>query len=105
MKINIDELQERVRQFTKERGWDDFHNPKNLAMSISIESAELMEIFQWLTNDEAKAINQPDKLEHIGEEIADVIIYCLSLCNQFDLDATDVIIDKMNKNANRFPKI
>lgn len=96
-------IQKQVSEFVEERNWCSSHNPKNLAMSIAIESAELMEIFQWKSNDESATISDLKVLEHIGEEIADVMIYCLSMANQFGMDAGEIIKDKIRKNVLKYP--
>ena len=86
-----------IRAFVRERDWDKYHAPGNLAKSVSIEAAELLECFQW--ND------QPceDDLEHIHEEIADVMIYCIMLADKLGFDLDDIIRDKMQKNAKKYP--
>ncbi|OGO76905.1 MAG: hypothetical protein A2Y23_08730 [Clostridiales bacterium GWB2_37_7] len=97
------DLKKRVERFVNERGWTHDHNPKNLAMSISIEAAELMEIFQWMSIAESWDINKSsDKFTHLKEELADVLIYCLSLSNQLGIDVSEAIEDKMQKNEKRF---
>ena len=104
-KENIAQLQEQVRKFVEERDWESAHNPKNLSMSIAIESAELMEIFQWISVEESTSINDSRVKEHIAEELADVLIYCLSLSNQFDFNVADIIKEKMKKNAKKYPPL
>ncbi len=99
----IQEIKERVAKFVDERDWNKFHSPKNLAMSISIEASELMEIFQWLTPEEAWNINNTDEAIHLREELSDVIIYCISLANQLGIDISSSIEDKMRKNAIKYP--
>lgn len=101
---NIQEIKDKVKQFVESRDWSKSHSPKNLAMSISIESAELMEIFQWCSTDEAWNINETAEAEHLREEIADVLIYSISLANQLNIDISAAIEDKMMKNAKRFPE-
>lgn len=103
--ITIDELRRLVANFVAERDWEQFHTPKNLAMSLAIEAAEVMEHFQWLTPAEAAALNQdPAKLVAVGEELADVACYLLGLANTLNLDLSDAIRDKMVKNAVKYPK-
>ena len=101
--MRIDEVQKKIRKFVEERNWNESHNPKNLAMSISIESAELMEIFQWKTLEESKDIKNTDEFEHFKEELADVLIYCISMTNNLELDIIDIIEEKMVKNAKKYP--
>lgn len=100
---NLHDIQNRLINFNQERNWDARNNPKNIAMSIGIESAELMEIFQWYSTDEANEITDPAIIEHIGEEIADVMIYCLSLASTFGLNFVDIIEDKIKKNSIKYP--
>lgn len=101
----IDEMRRLVAQFVAERDWEQFHTPKNLAMSLAIEAAEVMEHFQWLTPAEAAALSQdPQKLSDVGEELADVACYLLALCNTLGLDLGDAIRDKMVKNAVKYPR-
>ena len=101
---NIQSLKDKVLEFVQARNWDDFHNPKNLAMSIAIEAGELMEIFQWLNEEEANNIMKSDEKVHLQEELADVIIYCLSLANRLDIDVSTAIEDKIKKNGIKYPK-
>ncbi|MBR2596132.1 MAG: nucleotide pyrophosphohydrolase [Solobacterium sp.] len=83
-----------IRKFTEERDWDQFHSPANLAKSIVIEAAELLECFQW--SDEYD-------LEHVREELADVLTYCVDLADKLDLDMDEIIQAKMKKNAAKYP--
>lgn len=100
----LGELKERVEQFTQSRQWGKAHSPKNLAMSIAIEAAELMEIFQWVESEEAWDYVKDEVIfEHLGEEMADVMIYCLSLANQLDIDVSHIIEDKIVKNGQKYP--
>ena len=101
---NIQSLKDKVLKFVQERDWNDFHNPKNLAMSIAIESSELMEIFQWLNEEESNNIMDSDERVHLQEELADIIIYCLSMANRLDIDVTGAIEDKIKKNAIKYPE-
>ena len=98
-------LQTKMADFVKRRNWNDFHIPKNLAMSISIEAAELMEIFQWMTNQESiEKVSDPTIIQEIKDEIADVIIYILSLANVTGIDLEAAVTDKMARNEIRFPE-
>lgn len=103
-KTTIAQLRATVQQFVDERDWNRFHSPKNLAMSAAIEAAELMEHFQWISmEDSRKTTSDPEKLTRIGEELADVLCYCLALANQLGLDISDTIARKMEKNALKYP--
>lgn len=102
---SIKEIRDKIAKFVDERNWNTSHNPKNLAMSIGIEAAELMEIFQWLSNEDALNINKTDEFTHMKEELSDVIIYCLSMANQLDIDVSAAIEDKIIKNGEKYPII
>ncbi|WP_181917260.1 nucleotide pyrophosphohydrolase [Virgibacillus dokdonensis] len=96
---DIEALIEHINQFRDERDWRQFHNPKDLAISLSLEAAELLEVFQWKTSEQAIEEN----LENIKEELADVMIYALMLSNDLDLDVKEMILEKMQKNAQKYP--
>jgi len=104
-KTNISQLKEKVKTFVAERNWQEFHSPKNLASSIAIEAAEIMEHFQWLTIEESRnVIKDSAKHDEVSMELADVIIYCLSFANVCDIDISDAVIKKLTINESRFPK-
>ena len=97
-------LRAAVHNFVERREWYQFHTPKNLAMSIAIEAAEIMEHFQWLTTDEsAAAMQDPTLRSAVADELADVVIYCLSLANSAGLDVSTAVTDKLARNEDRFP--
>ncbi|KPG70643.1 nucleotide pyrophosphohydrolase [Enterococcus sp. RIT-PI-f] len=89
---------DRINQFRDERNWRQFHNEKDLALSISIEAAELLEIFQWKTSEEALK-----DFEHLKEEIADVLIYSYMLADNLNLDIDEIIQEKLIKNNLKYP--
>ena len=97
-------LRQAVADFVDARDWQPFHSPKNLSMSIAIEAAELMERFQWLTAEEAQAAVQ-DLTERaaVANELADIVIYCLSLSNAWDLDLSSAVLGKLQTNEVRYP--
>jgi dCTP diphosphatase len=99
------DVQAAVRAFRDARDWRQFHSPKNLSMSIAIEAAELMEHFQWLTTDQASALPQQDAAAYqaITEELADVLIYCLSLADILECDVAQIILDKLVKSGQKYP--
>ncbi len=103
--VNLEHVKSLIKCFEVERGWDKFRNPKDLSMSIAIEAAELMEIFQWDTTDEALLIRDTNKFEHFREELADVLIYCISLANSLNMDLFGIIKEKLYKNSIKHPKI
>ncbi len=100
----IGTLRQAVAAFVDERDWQPFHNPKNLSMSVAIEAAELMEHFQWLTPEQAQAaVADPDERSAVASELADVVIYCLSLCNALGLDLSSAVMGKLQVNEGRYP--
>ena len=100
----VAQLRQLVNDFVSQRDWHQFHTPKNLAMSISIEAAELMEHFQWLELDESRAVaDDPEKLVAVGEELADVVCYALAMANELGFDLSDAVRDKMAKNERKYP--
>lgn len=102
---SLADLQKLVAGFRDERDWRQFHSPKNLSMSIAIEAAELMEHFQWLTVKEAAELPQrdPQARQAIAEELADVLVYCISLADVLAFDVAAIITAKMAKNTQKYP--
>jgi dCTP diphosphatase len=98
-KVSVQELQRHVAQFVSERDWEQFHAPRNLAIAISVEAAELLDLFKWSADNDGVALLIPG----LRDEIADVMIYCLSLCNQLDLDASGIVEAKLAKNREKYP--
>jgi NTP pyrophosphatase (non-canonical NTP hydrolase) len=92
----------RIRKFRDDRDWKQFHNPKDLAVSISIEAAELLELFQWKTGAESAA-HAAANLERVSEEIADVAIYLIELADITGIDLAQAIDAKLEKNASKYP--
>ena len=88
------ELQDKIKQFNEERDWDQFHSPENLAKSISIEAAELLECFQW---------NNEYDLDEVKDELADVLNYCLLMANKLGVDPNQIVLDKLIKNEKKYP--
>ena len=100
----IADLRLAMRNFVDERDWSQFHSPKNLAMSLAIEAAEVMEHFQWVDVAESRIRGQDSRYrEAIGEELADVCCYLLSLANSLDIDLSNAVHDKLAKNAQKSP--
>ena len=87
-------LMEEIEQFNKERDWDQFHSPENLAKSISIEAGELLECFQW---------NNEYDLDEVKEELADVLNYCIQMANKLGVNPKQIVLDKMEKTAKKYP--
>jgi dCTP diphosphatase len=98
----IEELQRRVREFADEREWDQFHSPKNLAMALSVEAAELVEEFQWLTEEQSRNLD-PERRERVRLEAADVFIYLLRIADKLGVDLAQAVADKMIVNERKYP--
>ncbi|MFC7371995.1 MazG-like family protein [Fictibacillus iocasae] len=96
---DIQHLMNKIDEFRDARNWRPHHNPKDLAISISIEAAELLEDFQWVNNETALKENE----ENIKEEIADILIYSLTLCSELGLDVKEIIEEKIEKNGRKYP--
>ncbi|MFO7967150.1 MAG: nucleotide pyrophosphohydrolase [Archaeoglobaceae archaeon] len=100
----IQELKQRLREFVRERDWEKFHNPKNIAESICIEAGELMDVFQWKSEQEvANWVLEQEKKERVAEELADVIIYSLNMANSMDIDVAQAVLSKMEQNEKKYP--
>jgi NTP pyrophosphatase (non-canonical NTP hydrolase) len=100
----MDELLRKVRLFRAERDWEKFHSPKNLAMALMVEAAELAEHFQWLTDTESRDLSAGQRLE-VKDEIADVLIYLVNLADKLDLDPVRAAHDKILKNGEKYPAV
>ena len=98
---NYEELRVKLRAFVDERAWDAFHTPKDLAMSVAIEAAELMEIFQW--RDLQAAALTPEDKGRIGQELADVVLYSMLLADKAGIDLLDAVGRKLADNARKYP--
>ena len=98
----MENLVKELREFAKERDWEQFHSPKNLAMALVVEAAEIVEHFQWLTQEQSKSL-PPDKLEEIKEEIADVMIFLTNLADKLGIDPIEVAREKIEKNKQNYP--
>ena len=101
--MNIEKIQARLAEFAKERDWEQFHSPKNLSMALAGEVGELLEIFQWLTEEQSrKSSLSEDQLAAATEELADVLIYALRLADRLDINLDEAIAKKIDKNALRY---
>jgi NTP pyrophosphatase (non-canonical NTP hydrolase) len=100
----IDDLRELVRTFVDARDWRQFHSPKNLSMALAIEASELMEHFQWITTEASRAVgDDEEKLQAVGEELADIVCYALAIANELNIDVSSTMRDKMKKNEIKYP--
>ena len=99
MTDSIRELKDKLAEFRDERNWKQFHNPKDLAISLSLEAAELLEVFQWSGTD----LVVSEKRGQIREELADVLMYCLLMADALDLDVSEIIEEKLEQNKKKYP--
>jgi NTP pyrophosphatase (non-canonical NTP hydrolase) len=101
--IDIEPLQGVLAEFVRARGWQRYHSPKNLAMALSVEVAELVEIFQWSTEAQSHAIMGTDQSEHVRHELADIFIYLTQLAGALDVDLNAAVEAKLALNAKKYP--
>lgn len=98
----LQELRDSLRQFAAERDWDQFHSPKNLAIALNVEAAELLEHFQWLPDTQTSAL-PPEKSANVREELADVLLYLVRLADKLDVDLAVAAAEKIRINATKYP--
>ena len=100
--MNIKQIQEQLSEFASDRDWEQFHTPKNLTMALSVEASELVEIFQWLTPEQSSNLNDK-QMNAVNEEVADVAIYLLRLCDVLGINLSDVVENKIKVNGDKYP--
>ncbi|MEU7281445.1 nucleotide pyrophosphohydrolase [Streptomyces sp. NPDC045431] len=101
---DVRELQRRLAEFAAAREWQPYHTPKNLAAALSVEAAELLEIFQWLTPEEAaRVMEEPETAHRVADEVADVLAYLLQFCGVLGVDPLAALSAKIDRNELRFP--
>ena len=98
----MQDLFKKIKQFRNERDWDQYHSPKNLVMALSVEVAELVEHFQWLTQEESRSLPE-DKLNQIRDEIGDILIYLANLSEKLGIDPIRAAHAKIEKNQQKYP--
>jgi len=98
----MEELIRKLREFATERDWDQFHSPKNLSMALAVEVAELMEHFQWLTEEQSRNINS-EMLRKVREEIGDIQIYLIRLADKLGISPLEAAVDKLEINRKKYP--
>ena len=98
----LESLTAALRQFAAERDWEQFHSPKNLASALSVEAAELLEHFQWLTEEQSRNLS-PEKRLAVGRELADILLYLLQIADKLQIDLVEAAGDKMELNAAKYP--
>ncbi|MBV8046242.1 MAG: nucleotide pyrophosphohydrolase [Paludibacterium sp.] len=103
--IEADGLIDALQRFADDRGWQPYHTARNLMLALTGEVGELAEIFQWLNDDQVTAMRQDDpaRYQHLQEEVADVLLYLVRLAHVMDIDLNQAVIDKMAKNAVKYP--
>ena len=101
--MDLDELSGKIREFVRQRDWEKFHSPKNLVIGLSVEAVELLEIFTWLTEEESNFLSET-KLQKVKEEVGDILIYLLNLCDHLNLDPTKCADEKLEKNKIKYPE-
>jgi NTP pyrophosphatase (non-canonical NTP hydrolase) len=99
---DLADLRQRLRAFAQARDWDQFHSPKNLAMALIAEAAEVVEHFQWLREDESGRL-PVDKKAAVADELADVLCYLVRIADKLDIDLLDAVSTKLDSNARRYP--
>ena len=99
--MDFEALQQRLRQFANERDWGQFHSPKNLSMALSVEAAELMEHFQWLTESQSSSSDSVELVD-VAAEIADIQIYLVMLADKLGVDIGQAVNAKIEANANKY---
>jgi dCTP diphosphatase len=100
----ITDLRQRLRAFASERDWEKFHTPKNLSIALTVEAGELLEIFQWLTDEQAIAVGSSRvELDRVREECADILIYLVRLADVLDFDLLEAASEKIDRNAAKYP--
>jgi len=98
----VKDLIRQVKIFRQERDWDQYHSPKNLVMALTVEVSELVEHFQWLTQEQSSNL-APDKLTRVREEIGDILIYLANICDRLNIDPIEAAQDKLEKNREKYP--
>ncbi|MBT3584187.1 MAG: nucleotide pyrophosphohydrolase [Halobacteriovoraceae bacterium] len=101
--LNIAALKASLKQFAVDREWEQFHSPKNLSMALSVEASELLEIFQWMKEEDSWDISDPKLIEAVGDEVADIFVYLLRLATVLNLDLKELVDQKMLKNGKKYP--
>jgi dCTP diphosphatase len=99
---SLDHIKHQLRKFVADRDWDQFHSPKNLAMALIVEAAELVEHFQWLKEEESAALS-PDKLAEVEQELADIQIYLIRLADKLNVDLMKAVDSKIELNEKKYP--
>lgn len=100
--VEFDDLVRKIRSFVDERDWEQFHSPKNLAMALIVEASELVEIFQWMSEEQSLNLD-PDQKRRVEEEVADVMNYLIRICDRMDIDLLKATDRKIEINSEKYP--
>ena len=100
--MNYDKIQNEIKTFVDERDWEQFHSPKNLSMALSVEAAELVEIFQWQKQEEYKE-NEEKVVNAVKDEVADIFYYVVRMCQKMNINLEEAFFEKMEKNRQKHP--
>lgn len=102
--MNLSKINEELIKFSDERDWDQFHSIKNLSMALTKESSELLEIFQWMKEEDSNRVAFNSELKmRVGEELADIFVYLLRIASKSEINLEDAVLDKIKKNAEKYP--
>ena len=102
--LNLSLINSELEKFAKDRDWDQFHSVKNLTMALSVETAELVEIFQWLNEEQsARVKDNPELMSKVQDEVADIFVYLLRIIGKTNIDLESAVLQKMEKNAAKYP--
>lgn len=100
----MEDLKEKIKEFLRERDWEKYHNLKELAEGICVEAAELLQLFQWMSPEEVRLFrNDPSKVKRLKEELADMVIYCLSMANAMNIHLASSVTRKLESNRKKYP--
>lgn len=103
-KMDLKKINTEIEKLVDERDWDKFHSVKNLSMALSVESSELMEIFQWMTEEQSNQVrNDPKTLAKLEDEVADVFVYLMRIVSKSHIDLEQAVFNKLKKNAEKYP--
>tara|TARA_Y100000996_G_scaffold414870_1_gene407144 strand:- start:2150 stop:2500 length:351 start_codon:yes stop_codon:yes gene_type:complete len=100
--MDIEKIKNIINKFAEDRNWDQFHTPKNLSMALSVEASELVEIFQWLNDEESKNLDEKN-LQSVREELADILIYLIRISHKLEIDLKESILEKIKINEIKYP--
>ncbi len=103
-KIDLPKIQEEINKFVTDRDWDQFHTVKNLSMALSVECSELVEIFQWMKEDQTNNVkNNPETMIKVQDEVADIFFYLMRIVDKTGINLEDAVLAKIKKNADKYP--